>query len=167
MVTYLGLLIIWVFHHCGRYYLSFSMTQSLKFLKLDPKAKLPTRGSHHAAGIDLCSIEELVLQPGERAAVKTGLATAIPQGYYGRVAPRSGLAVKNGLDVLAGVIDSDYRGEIRCALINLGNEPLAITEGMRIAQLIVEAILVLEPAWETDLGDTQRGAGGFGSTGTN
>jgi dUTP pyrophosphatase len=75
--------------------------------------------------------------------------------------------VKNGLDVLAGVIDSDYRGEIRCALINLGNEPLVITEGMRIAQLIVEAILMLEPAWETDLSETQRGAGGFGSTGTN
>jgi dUTP pyrophosphatase len=140
-------------------------SQSLKFQKLHPAAKLPTRGSHHSAGLDLCSVEDLALAPGERAAVKTGLAVAIPEGHYGRVAPRSGLAVKNGIDVLAGVIDSDYRGEVRCAIINHGTETFQITEGMRIAQLIVEAIIVPTPEWDVELSQTTRGTGGFGSTG--
>jgi dUTP pyrophosphatase len=137
----------------------------LEFLKLDDRATLPSRGSEHAAGLDLYSIENISLQPGERAAVRTGLAVAIPIGFYGRVAPRSGLAVKHGIDVMAGVIDSDYRGELRCALINLGTESFEITEGMRIAQLIVEAIRVPEPVWSLELSDTVRGDGGFGSSG--
>jgi dUTP pyrophosphatase len=93
------------------------------------------------------------------------LAAAIPKGFYGRVAPRSGLAVKHGLDVLAGVIDSDYRGEIICALINHGDEPLQIEEGTRIAQLVIEAIITPEPVWSEDLSETERGRAGFGSTG--
>jgi dUTP pyrophosphatase len=93
------------------------------------------------------------------------LAVAIPHGFYGRVAPRSGLAVRHGLDVLAGVIDSDYRGEIICALINQGDEPLEIEAGMRVAQLIIEAIATPEPIWSEDLSETERGHGGFGSTG--
>jgi dUTP pyrophosphatase len=140
-------------------------SNKLEFLKLDDRAMLPSRGSEHAAGLDLYSVENISLQPGERAAVRTGLAVAIPIGFYGRVAPRSGLAVKHGIDVMAGVIDSDYRGEIRCALINLGTELFEITEGMRIAQLIIEAIRVPEPVWSHELSDTVRGNGGFGSSG--
>jgi dUTP diphosphatase len=141
------------------------MSNKIEFSRLDPAAKLPTRGSEHAAGLDLYSLEVVVLAPGDRAAVRTGLAAAIPSGYYGRVAPRSGMAVKSGLDVLAGVIDSDYRGEIKCALINLGRETINIEAGTRIAQLIIEAIIMPQPVWADSLSDTSRGAGGFGSTG--
>jgi dUTP pyrophosphatase len=90
---------------------------------------------------------------------------AVPPGFYGRVAPRSGLAVRHGIDVLAGVIDSDYRGEILCALVNHGQEPFEVEPGARVAQLVVEAIATPEPAWTEELEETARGAGGFGSTG--
>jgi dUTP pyrophosphatase len=96
--------------------------QSLRFKKLDGDAKLPTRGSASAAGLDLYSIEAVCLPPNQRSLVRTGLAVAIPRGFYGRLAPRSGLATKKGLDVLAGVIDADYRGEIRCLLHNTSAE---------------------------------------------
>ena len=142
------------------------MTEELKFLRLHPAAQLPTRGSARAAGLDLYSIEAATLGPGGgRAAVRTGLAVAIPAGFYGRVAPRSGLAVNNGLDVLAGVIDGDYRGEIVCAVINHGRESFTLEAGQRVAQLIVEAIVTPEPVWADALDETARGAGGFGSTG--
>ena len=141
------------------------MPERLEFMRLDTAAKLPTRGSRHSAGLDLYSIESLTIPAKERASVRTGLAVAIPHGCYGRVAPRSGLAVRHGLDVLAGVIDSDYRGEIICALINHGNEPLVIDAGMRVAQLIIESIVTPEPVWSEDLSWTERGGGGFGSTG--
>ena len=136
----------------------------LRFKQLDPKAELPRRGSALAAGLDICSIEDAELQPKQRAMVRTGLAVAIPPGFYGRVAPRSGLAAKNGLDVLAGVIDSDYRGEIRCVLYNTGDDPIALPAGTKICQLIVEKIITPEAAWVNDLDSTARGAGGFGST---
>ncbi|HEV2800074.1 MAG TPA: dUTP diphosphatase [Pyrinomonadaceae bacterium] len=139
----------------------------LKFLRLHPAARLPARGSEGAAGLDLFSVEEVTLEAqGGRAAVRTGLAVAIPSGFYGRIAPRSGLAVRHGLDVLAGVIDSDYRGEIVCALVNHGRDPLTLESGQRIAQLIVEAINTPDAAWADALDETERGAGGFGSTGT-
>ena len=141
------------------------MTNELKFLQLHPAAKLPTRGSRHSAGLDLYAIEAVTLEASARAAVRTGLAVAIPAGFYGRVAPRSGLAVNYGLDVLAGVIDSDYRGEIVCAIVNHGREACAIEAGQRVAQLIVEAIITPEAAWADALEETARGAGGFGSTG--
>jgi dUTP pyrophosphatase len=141
------------------------MTERLLFKRLHPEARLPTRGSAGAAGLDLYAVERMTIQPGGRAAVRTGLAAAIPQGFYGRVAPRSGLAVRHGVDVLAGVIDSDYRGEILCALVNHGEEPFEVEPGARVAQLIVEAIASPEPAWAEDLPETARGAGGFGSTG--
>jgi dUTP pyrophosphatase len=140
------------------------MIDSLRFVKLHPSAQLPTRGSLHAAGLDLYSVEAVTLAAGERTALRTGLAGAIPTGFYGRVAPRSGLAVKHGVDVLAGVIDSDYRGEILCVLINHGQAPVHMESGLRIAQLIVEAIITPEPAWASELDETERGAGGFGST---
>jgi dUTP pyrophosphatase len=141
------------------------MTSELRFLRLHPAAKLPTRGSRQAAGLDLYSIEDVMLEAGARAAVRTGLAVAIPEGFYGRVAPRSGLAVNYGLDVLAGVIDSDYRGEIVCALVNHGREAFTLAAGQRVAQLIVEAIITPEAVWADALDETARGAGGFGSTG--
>ena len=141
------------------------MFERLHFKRLHPEAKLPTRGSEGAAGLDLYAVERATLEPGGRAAVRTGLAVAVPRGFYGRVAPRSGLAVRHGLDVLAGVIDSDYRGEILCALVNHGREPFEIEPGARIAQLVVEAIATPDPAWAEDLEQTDRGAGGFGSTG--
>lgn len=126
---------------------------------------LPKRGSALAAGLDVCGIEELNIQPKQRITARTGLAVAIPPGFYGRVAPRSGLAAKNGLDVLAGVIDSDYRGEICVVLYNTGDEPINLAAGSKICQLIIEQIITPEAAWATDLDDTARGAGGFGSTG--
>ena len=92
------------------------------------------------------------------------MAVAIPPGFYGRVAPRSGLAAKQGLDVLAGVIDSDYRGEICCVLYNTGDETITLSAGSKICQLILEQIVTPEAAWVADLDATARGAGGFGST---
>jgi dUTP diphosphatase len=141
------------------------MTQALNFKRLDPKATLPTRGSHASAGLDLYSIEDVRIPPKQRVLARTGLAVAIPVGFYGRVAPRSGLAVKNGLDVLAGVIDSDYRGEVCCALLNTGDETIELQQGSRLCQLIIEQIITPSPAWADELDDTTRGEDGFGSTG--
>jgi dUTP pyrophosphatase len=137
----------------------------LRFKQLDPRAVLPARGSALAAGLDVCSIEELSIGPRQRVMVRTGLAVAIPPGFYGRIAPRSGLAAKNGLDVLAGVIDSDYRGEVCCLLYNTSDEVVTLPGGSKICQLIVEQIITPEAAWASELDETARGAGGFGSTG--
>lgn len=139
--------------------------ETLNFKKLDPRATLPTRGSRAAAGLDLYSIEAVSLAAGQRAIVRTGLAVAIPEGFYGRVAPRSGLATKQGLDVLAGVIDADYRGEIGCLLYNSGEERIELAENSKICQLIIEKIITPQAAWADGLDDTERGGGGFGSTG--
>src|SRR6185369_11143313 len=95
----------------------------LSFKRLSTRAILPTRGSSSSAGLDIYSIEDLGIQPRQRALARTGLAVAITEGFYGRLAPRSGLAAKQGLDVLAGVIDSDYRGEVCCLLYNSSDEP--------------------------------------------
>jgi dUTP pyrophosphatase len=137
----------------------------LSFKRLDPKATLPTRGSSHAAGLDLHSLEDVSLAPHERALVPTGLAAAIPAGFYGRVAPRSGLATKQGLHVLAGVIDADYRGEIRCLLYNAGEEPIFLAAQTKICQLILEKIITPTAVWADEISETKRGSGGFGSTG--
>src|SRR5262245_10743765 len=112
----------------------------LEFKRLDERAVLPMRGSSSAAGLDLFSIEDIELPPHSRAAVRTGLAVAIPHGYYGRIAPRSGLAISYGLDVLAGVVDADYRGEIQCLLMNTGDEPVFLQAGSKVCQLILEKI---------------------------
>jgi dUTP pyrophosphatase len=141
------------------------MIDKLEFKKLHSSAKLPTRGSPFAAGLDLYSSENIMIASHQRAVVHTGISVAVPHGYYGRVAPRSGLAVHNGLDVLAGVIDCDYRGELLCALINHGDETIEITVGMRMAQLVIEAIATPEPAWSDELTSTVRSVGGMGSTG--
>ncbi len=137
----------------------------LRFKQLDTRAVLPKRGSALAAGLDVCGIEEVEIQPKQRARARTGLAVAIPPGFYGRVAPRSGLAVKQGLDVLAGVIDSDYRGEVCIVLYNTGDDAIVLPAGSKICQLILEQIITPEAAWVNDLDETARGAAGFGSTG--
>src|SRR5215216_2985065 len=137
----------------------------LRFKQLDSRAVLPRRGSALAAGLDVCSIEDLKIGPRQRVMARTGLAVAIPAGFYGRVAPRSGLAAKNGLDVLAGVIDSDYRGEVCCLLYNTGDEVITLPAGSKICQLIVEQIITPGATWVSELDETARGAGGFGSTG--
>ena len=137
----------------------------LNFKKLDPRAVLPKRGSSMSAGLDIYSIEDLTIQPRERNLARTGLAVAIPEGYYGRIAPRSGLAAKNGLDVLAGVIDADYRGEIGCLLYNTSDETIHLPAQSKICQLILEKIITPAAVWEDDISTTQRGSGGFGSTG--
>src|SRR4051812_49256720 len=139
--------------------------QNLNFKKLNDQAVLPTRGTAMSAGLDLYSIEAVTLDPHQRALVPTGLAVAIPEGYFGRIAPRSGLASKNGIDVLSGVIDADYRGEVLCLLYNTGNEPVELAAQTKICQLIIEKIMTPVPQWAEDLSETERGADGFGSTG--
>ena len=137
----------------------------LNFKRLDPGAVLPVRGSSMSAGLDLHAIEDLTIPPGERTLARTGLAVAIPEGYYGRVAPRSGLAAKKGLDILSGVIDADYRGEIVCILYNTSDETIHLPAQSKICQLIIEKIITPTALWADDIGDTERGSGGFGSTG--
>jgi dUTP pyrophosphatase len=135
--------------------------------RLRADAALPTYMSDAAAGLDLAAVEPLVLAPGARALVPTGIAIALPAGYEGQVRPRSGLAVKHGITCLnsPGTIDSDYRGEVKVLLVNLGAEPFAITPGLRIAQLVVAPVARAEVVEVTALGATARGGGGFGSTG--
>src|SRR5687768_775824 len=128
---------------------------------------LPAYASAGAAGMDVVAAEDVRIAPGARHAVATGLALAIPTGFEIQVRPRSGLALKHGISVpnTPGTIDSDYRGELKIILINLGAEPFAIARGDRIAQLVLAP--VTQAAWEevAELDDTARGAGGFGSTG--
>jgi deoxyuridine 5'-triphosphate nucleotidohydrolase len=138
---------------------------TIKVKKLHPTAQLPLRGSTWAAGADLHCVEAFTLQPGERKAVPTGLAIEIPPGFYGRVAPRSGWAAKHGIDTLAGIIDADFRGEILVMLVNLGHEPFTAKSGERIAQLIIERAASCAYEWAEELAATERGSGGFGSTG--
>jgi deoxyuridine 5'-triphosphate nucleotidohydrolase len=137
----------------------------LSFKRLDQKAILPTRGSSLAAGLDIYAIEDLTIRPGERALARSGLAVAIPEGYYGRLAPRSGLATQKGLDTLAGVIDADYRGELRCLLYNAGSETIHLPAQSKICQLIIERIITPAAAWADEISETDRGDSGFGSTG--
>ena len=138
----------------------------LKFRKVNSKAILPSRGSEFAAGLDLFSIERTLIGRGEVMGLRTGLAVEIPKGYYGRIAPRSGLALVKSIDVFGGVIDSDFRGEVICILANLGKTDFLIEEGDRIAQLIIEKITLPTPIWTDLLDQTRRNRGGFGSTGS-
>jgi dUTP pyrophosphatase len=128
---------------------------------------LPAYATSGAAGMDVVSAEDVTLAPGTRHAVATGLILAIPEGYEVQVRPRSGLALKHGITVpnTPGTIDSDYRGELKVILINHGTQPFMIQRGDRIAQLVLAP--VLQAAWEevAELDATERGEGGFGSTG--
>ena len=128
---------------------------------------LPAYANEGAVGMDVVSAEDVTIEPGARHAVATGLAVAIPPGYEIQVRPRSGLALKHGITVpnTPGTIDSDYRGELKVILINHGSEPFAIARGDRVAQLVLAA--VTRAGWNevSELDETLRGAGGFGSTG--
>lgn len=140
----------------------------LRVKRLDPGLPLPSYAHDGDAGLDLCSAEDRTLSPFERALVGTGLAVAIPEGYAGFVQPRSGLAIKHGLSFVntPGLIDSHYRGEIRVIVINLDpSEPLAISRGEKIAQLVIQRVERVDVVDSDDLDSTARGEGGFGSTG--
>ena len=132
---------------------------------------LPSYATDHSAGMDLRAAvpedDPMVLSPGERVLVPTGIQIALPTGHEGQVRPRSGLAVKHGITVLnsPGTIDADYRGEVKVILINLGNEPFTITRGERIAQLVVARHETVQWRSSEDLAETVRGEGGFGHTG--
>jgi len=139
----------------------------MEVLRLSTYANIPTRGSDGAAGYDLYSAEALTVYPGKRALISTGIAVKLPPGVYGRVAPRSGLAVKHGIQVGAGVVDADYRGEVKVLLFNHGDVEFNVHVRDRIAQLICEKYEAPEVTIVTSLDETNRGEGGFGSTGTS
>jgi len=139
--------------------------KSISVKRLDPRAILPTKAHEDDAGWDLYSIEDYKLFYGERKLFKTGVAMAIPRGYYGRIAPRSGLAFNFGLNVLAGVIDVGYRNEVGVILINHGEDPHQVVRGERIAQIIFERVDQFQLKEVEDLDDAKRGLGGFGSSG--
>jgi dUTP pyrophosphatase len=128
---------------------------------------LPAYASGQAAGLDMVAAESLTLRPGERHAVATGFAIAIPDGYEVQVRPRSGLALKHGITCLntPGTIDSDYRGEVKVILANLGSQDFAVMRGERIAQIVPAPVLKAHFVEVESLGSTDRGEGGFGSTG--
>ena len=132
---------------------------------------LPSYETEQAAGMDLPAAveDDLVIEPGSRAMVPTGLAIALPAGYEAQVRPRSGLAAKNGVTVLnsPGTVDADYRGEVKVILINLGDAPFTVTRGMRIAQMVIAPVTRAATVEVAVLPETARGAGGFGSTGVN
>ncbi|KAI1401024.1 dUTP diphosphatase [Hypoxylon fuscum] len=135
--------------------------------KLSATAKLPTRGSAFAAGYDLYASQPTTIPARGKALVETGLSIAVPAQTYGRVAPRSGLASKHCIDTGAGVIDADYRGPVKVLLFNHGDADFQVQEGDRVAQLVVERIYTPDVVEVQELEESVRGAGGFGSTGTN
>ncbi|MDO5031719.1 dUTP diphosphatase [Corynebacterium sp.] len=142
----------------------------VKLKRLDPQLPLPKRAHRGDAGADLYAAESVTLQPGERALVGTGIAIALPLGTVGLIHPRSGLGAKHGISVVntPGTIDADYRGEIKVCLINHDpREPFAVERGMRIAQLVVQRVELVDFEEVDELDDTVRGAGGYGSTGVN
>jgi dUTP pyrophosphatase len=139
----------------------------LPLKRLDPSIALPSYAREDDAGLDLRAAHDAALEPGGRALVGTGLAVAIPAGFAGLVLPRSGLALSQGVTVLnaPGLVDAGYRGELKVLLINHGAEPVAVRRGDRIAQLVIQRVERAEPIEVVELPASQRGAGGFGSTG--
>ena len=144
-------------------------TVAVRRLAHNQDLPLPHYASEHAAGMDLLAAvtETLILAPGTRAMIPTGLAIALPLGYEAQLRPRSGLAARDGITVLnsPGTIDADYRGEVMVVLVNLGDQPFPVTRGMRIAQMVVAPVAQVEWREADELPDTERGSGGFGSTG--
>jgi dUTP pyrophosphatase len=137
----------------------------MRIMRLHDAAIMPTRGSPYSAGLDLYAVDYVILPKHTRVTMRTGIAIELPRGYYGAICPRSGLAHRNGVQVLGGIIDQDYRGEVMVILHNSGEDPVTIQPGYRIAQLIVQAYVEAVPEWSTDLRPTDRGDGGLGSTG--
>jgi dUTP pyrophosphatase len=144
-----------------------SALSRLEVKLLSSKAVLPTRGSPFSAGLDLHAAADLVIPPNTRALVPTDLSVACPENTYARIAPRSGLALKHGIDTGAGVVDADYRGPVGVILFNFGDKDFVVKQGDRIAQLILEQIVMPDVVAVQDLSETVRGEGGFGSTGVS
>ncbi|HEY5854286.1 MAG TPA: dUTP diphosphatase [Aldersonia sp.] len=141
---------------------------AVSLLRLDPDIPLPHRAHPGDAGVDLCSTEDVIIEPGERALVGTGVAVALPVGTVGLIHPRSGLAAKSGLSVVntPGTVDAGYRGEIKVCLINHDlRTPIEVRRGDRIAQLLVQRVELVDFVEVPALDDTSRGAGGYGSSG--
>ena len=136
--------------------------------RLRAEATLPSRAHAGDAGLDLTSTVDVDVRPGERAMIPTGVSVAIPEGFAGLVLPRSGLASRHGLTLsnAPGLIDAGYRGEVTCAVVNLDRtRPVAVARGDRIAQLVIVALPAVVPSWAEELPPSERGEGGFGSTG--
>jgi len=136
---------------------------------LSPKAKVPKYMSEGASGLDLFARldEPVVIEPGKWALIPTGIALSLPQGFEGQIRPRSGLALEQGVTVLnsPGTIDSDYRGEVKVILLNLGEKPFCVQDGMRIAQLVIQPVTKAQVVLVQELPPSPRGEGGFGHTG--
>ena len=146
---------------------AYTVAVKVRVKLLSPDAKMPMAAKRGDVAFDLFSTMDYELRPGERFAVPTGIAIEIPPGYEGQVRPRSGLALKEGITVLntPGTIDSGYRGEVKTIMINHNGEPFKITKGMRISQLAIRPVPEVEFIEVDELTDTERGEGGFGSTG--
>jgi dUTP pyrophosphatase len=138
---------------------------TLRVKRVHTDASLPSRGSAHAAGYDLSCIQDFEIHPQKRELVQTGIAIQMPPGVYGRVAPRSGLTVRHGVHIGAGVIDSDYTGELKVAMFNLGDTSVSFKRGDRVAQLILERHEIADVQEVNEFETSDRGEGGFGSTG--
>lgn len=141
------------------------MNPVLKVQRLDPEISLPSYSREGDAGLDLRSRENYILKPDELYTINTGIKVEIPSGYFGSIRDRSGFASKNGLHILAGVVDSNYRGEIKVVLKNLGDTPIDIKRNDRIAQLLIQKIEIVEVIEVDNLEETERGERGFGSSG--
>ncbi|MGY1895364.1 dUTP diphosphatase [Nocardia gipuzkoensis] len=145
-----------------------SALSPISLLRLDPGIPVPTRAHAGDAGVDLCTTQDVILEPGERAVVGTGVAVALPVGTVGLIHPRSGLAAKTGLSVVntPGTVDAGYRGEIKVCLINHDpRTPIELRRGDRIAQLLVQRVELVDFVEVDSLDETTRGAGGYGSSG--
>ena len=140
---------------------------TVNFKRIHPDAVLPAYARPGDAGMDVCACEAATLRPGERKLIKTGLIMELPRGTEAQMRPRSGLALKHGITLLntPGTIDEGYRGEVGVILINLGHEPFDVQPGMRIAQMVIAPVLRANVAEVSDVTETTRGGGGFGSTG--
>ena len=139
--------------------------ETINVKRLDPKAIIPTRANDTDAGWDLYATKQRFLGPNQRATFSTGICLEVPQGFVGLIWPRSGLSVKKGIDVLAGVVDSGYRGEVKVCLLNTGHEWLEVEEGDRIAQILFQEVPEFQLLEVDTVQNSDRGAGGFGSSG--
>ncbi|MGI6076378.1 MAG: dUTP diphosphatase [Pyramidobacter sp.] len=144
------------------------MNAEVKIFRESPDIPLPVYATAQSAGADLRAWENLTLAPGEIKSVGTGLHIQLPEGYEAQIRPRSGLALKKGISIpnAPGTIDSDYRGEIRVILVNLGKDPFEIRRGDRVAQMVIAPVAQAQWCPVETLDETERGSGGFGSTGT-